>query len=142
MAPIETMLKSWTGEKRMLGDLVYQRVVKRLDHVLDNCYRSIGVKEISPDIRAIEHQKFRQIAIGDFAPEYFVRQRKITQEIAAKVELLDYVLGYANYAAGLVNAALNRSSLIASRQNEIIESIMSSIFSDLAVVIYHYFDEL
>src|SRR5262245_39945569 len=93
MKAIESKLKSWTGKKRALGELAHQRVVKRLEHVLDNCYRAIGVTEISQDTRAMEHQKFRQIAIGDFTPEYFARQRRITEEIAAKVELADYMLG-------------------------------------------------
>ncbi|MEK0126629.1 hypothetical protein WKG77_18660, partial [Bordetella pertussis] len=68
---------------------------------------------------------------------------KIIKHLTQKVDMVDYLTaGYASYAAGLVSALVKSGGLVDRHRDELIASLMKSVFSDVAVVVSTYFDEL
>ncbi|MDR3437935.1 methyl-accepting chemotaxis protein [Telmatospirillum sp.] len=102
-----------------------------------------NLKAIPHDVLNREHKKFRQISIGDFSHEYFAVQGVIAKDLSEQVHFVDYLSqGYAKYAAGLVNGLLDSGRIFDSHRKELVDSLMQSVFSDVAVVVNSYFETL
>jgi methyl-accepting chemotaxis protein len=138
MSSVEHHISSWSGEKRRIGQTVYDRAVKGVDKALLDAYRALdpSLTTISPDELELEHRKFKCIALGDLSRDYLADQKKITDVLSSKTDLIGYLSDcYAAYAAGLVNAMLDNAPLFDGKQRpEMVKSLMRSVFTDAAVV--------
>ena len=144
MEKISDKLKPWPKEKQAVGQRVFDRVAKKngLKNALFGAYKSVDptMTALPDEIYKLESEKFENIAVGTFSPSYFQTQHKIIEEVSAKVGLTDYLeKGYANYSAGLINAFIDNSPRFEKNRHELVESLMQSIFSDVAVVVDAYF---
>ncbi|WP_417805826.1 methyl-accepting chemotaxis protein [Thalassospira lucentensis] len=144
MEKISDKLKPWPKEKQAVGQRVFDRVAKKngLKNALFGAYKSVDptMTALPDEIYKLESEKFENIAVGTFNPSYFQTQHKIIEEVSAKVGLTDYLeKGYANYSAGLINAFIDNSPRFEKNRHELVESLMQSIFSDVAVVVDAYF---
>lgn len=90
------------------------------------------------DVLARERRKFRAIATGNFTSEYFGEQAVIARDIAQTYAYPQYLLGYAEYAAGLVNGLLKESSCSRARREDDVRHLLRSVFSDVAVALFTF----
>ncbi len=138
MSKIEEELPSWPQARRSVGEVVHKRVGSGVDKALLAAYRAAdsSLTAMPPDVLALERTKFELIATGDLSANYFKTQAQIIDTISSKTSLTNYLANvYPNWAAGLVNSLLNSAPLIDRRRPELIESLMRSIFTDVAVVV-------
>lgn len=142
MVSIEEQIRPWSAEKRQVGQIVYERTIKGVDKALIEAYRALDptLTAIPPDVLELEHRKFKQIALGDLSRDYLAVQKKITEVLSSKADLVGYLGNcYAAYAACLVNAMLDSASLFdAKRRHELVNSLMRSVFTDAAVVASYF----
>ncbi|WP_234906833.1 methyl-accepting chemotaxis protein [Rhizobium rhizogenes] len=145
MFAIEDKVKSWQGEQKAAGEIVHQRLVKHLDDILLKAYQSIdpSTTALPQDVLVTEHKKFKSAMHGDFSQDYFNQQAKIISDVSKSADFADYLIaGYAPYAAGLVSALVKDTKWIGKKRDQLISSLMKSVFSEATVVMYYYLNEL
>lgn len=145
MSEIERQLKSWRLEDQAAGDNVFRFVEKHLESILLKAYQAAdpSLTRLPSETLANEKRKFEFIAHGNFSTGYFDQQAIISKGLASKVDYVQYLSSvYANYAAGLVSALIKESGWFNKNKDQLILSLMKSIFSDVSVVMHHYFEHL
>ncbi len=138
MSKIEEDLPSWPQARRKVGEVVHKRVGSGVDKALLAAYRAAdsSLTAMPPDVLALERTKFRHVATGDLSSNYFTTQAKIIDTISSKTTLTNYLANvYPNWAAGLINSLLDHAPIVDRRRTELVESLMRSIFTDVAVVV-------
>jgi methyl-accepting chemotaxis protein len=143
MGILEEKLPPWSQDRRAVGEVVHKRVGSGVDKALLDAYRAAdsSLTVMPPDVLAIERVKFRHVATGDLSPNYFKVQAEIIKEISGRTDLTNYLANvYPNWAAGLVNSLLDHAPLVDPRRRELINSLMRSVFTDVAVVVYHFIE--
>lgn len=141
MSALEERLPPWPNKQREVGEIVHKRVGNGVDKALLDAYRAAdaSLTVMPPDVLAIERVKFRHVATGDLSPNYFKVQAEIIREISGRTDLTSYLANvYPKWAAGLVNSLLDRAPLFDRRRHELVDSLMRSIFTDVAVVVHHF----
>lgn len=139
--PLHESLPPWAPERSAVGEVVYRNVVDNLESVLIAAYGSVGIRfdKLPPELMATELKKFRQIAVGDLGGDYFPTQEVIIRNLAKQIELVDYLAsGYAWYAGGLVNTLLDSGDYPPEERAKLVQSLIISIFTDVAVVVHFY----
>ncbi|PYE36174.1 methyl-accepting chemotaxis protein (MCP) signaling protein [Rhizobium sp. PP-WC-1G-195] len=141
---IEDYIQTWPSQDQARGEAIHARVSKHLDAVLLNVYRGMdaNLTALPPDVLNRERRKFRAIATGNFTPDYFAEQAVIARNIAQVYTYPQYLLGYAEYAAGLVNGLLKESSWSRAKRDEEVGLLLRSIFNDVTVALFHFFNEM
>lgn len=138
MSDIERRLQPWPAERRAVGQVVYELVGEQgLDEALLAAYRHTDptMTALPPEVAALEHAKFHQIALGDISSAYFDGQRDITEIIAKSQDLIGYVSGvYADWVAGLTNALIDNWTVESGDRRELVTSLIRSVFVDVSVV--------
>lgn len=141
MSKLEEQLPSWSSARRELGEVVHRRVGNGVDKALLDAYRAAdsSLTAMPPEVLAIERVKFRHVATGDLSANYFKVQSEIIKEISGRTDLTNYLANvYPNWAAGLVNSLLDHAPLYDPRRRELVNSLMFSVFTDVAVVVHHF----
>ncbi|TCP89009.1 methyl-accepting chemotaxis protein [Rhizobium sp. PP-F2F-G36] len=141
---IEDYIQTWPSQDQARGEAIHARVSKHLDAVLLNVYRGMdaNLTALPPDVLNRERRKFRAIATGNFTPDYFAEQAVIARNIAQVYTYPQYLLGYAEYAGGLVNGLLKESSWSRAKRDEEVGLLLRSIFNDVTVALFHFFNEM
>ncbi|MDD2706228.1 MAG: methyl-accepting chemotaxis protein, partial [Acidocella sp.] len=145
MADIKQKLTIWSQADQATGDKVYQLVHKNLEAILLKAYQAADptLRKMPAEALAREEKKFAYIARGNFCDGYFEQQEAISKGLAAKLDYVRYLTGaYAAYAAGLTQTLINEKGWFKGDRDQLIESLMRSVFSDASVVMCHYFDHL
>jgi methyl-accepting chemotaxis protein len=146
MFAITDKISPWQAEQRAIGDIVYKRVVKHLDDILLKAYQTLDptTTSVPHEVLVAERRKFDCTAHGDFSQDYFDQQAKIIADVSRQADFVDYLMaGYAPSAAGLVSALIQESRWSSKQQRDVlILSLMKSVFSEVSVVMYNYFDLL
>ena len=143
MGILEEKLPAWSSDRRAVGEVVHKRVGNGVDKALLDAYRAAdsSLTVMPPDVLAIERVKFRHVATGDLSANYFKVQAEIINEISGRTDLTNYLANvYPNWAAGLVNALLDHAPLIDTKRRELVDSLMRSVFTDVAVVVHHFIE--
>jgi methyl-accepting chemotaxis protein len=143
MSILEEKLPPWSQDRRAVGEIVHKRVGSGVDKALLDAYRAAdsSLTVMPPDVLAIERVKFRHVATGDLSPNYFKVQAEIIKEISGRTDLTNYLANvYPNWAAGLVNSLLDHAPLVDPRRRELVNSLMKSVFTDVAVVVHHFIE--
>jgi len=141
MSILNERLPSWPQSRRTIGEVVYNRAERGLDKTVLNAWHACGmnVTAVPQEAMAREREKLHQIATGDLSDSYFQAQAEIIATISNTTDVVGYLSnGYAAYAAGLVNTLLDGGFLFDRRRPELVESLMRSIFTDVAVVVHHF----
>ena len=90
-----------------------------------------------------EKKKFSFIARGNFPSEYFEQQAVITENISSSLDFATYLSKtYAAYAAGLASGLMKEKRWNDKNSDELMLSLMRSVFSDASVVMFNYFQIL
>ncbi|CZT34375.1 methyl-accepting chemotaxis protein [Rhizobium sp. 9140] len=141
---IEDYIKTWPSQDQAAGESIHARVSKHLDAVLLEAYSAIDatLTAVPLDVLARERRKFRAITTGNFSPEYFSEQAVIAKNIAQFLTFPEYLLGYAGYASGLVAGLLKDTSWSRAKRDQEVRLLLRSVFSDVAVVMFHFFNEM
>jgi methyl-accepting chemotaxis protein len=143
MGILEEKLPPWSQDRRAVGEIVHKRVGNGVDKALLDAYRAAdsSLTVMPPDVLAIERVKFRHVATGDLSSNYFKVQAEIIKEISGRTDLTNYLANvYPNWAAGLVNALLDHAPMLDPRRRELVNSLMRSVFTDVAVVVHHFIE--
>lgn len=137
-------LTPWTAAQKARGQDVHRLTSGKLREVLLGAYKVVdpALTAVPDDLYAAEEKKYRHIATGDFSASYFETQSGLTTNIASQVSVPKYLEGYGHYAAGLV-AALSAATRgkRESLRADLFQSLMLSIFADVAVAMQHFFDK-
>ncbi len=145
MSDIREKIVTWGEKDREVGAIVYQRAGKHLEGALLNAYRVIdpSLKELPRDVFENEKRKFAFIAKGNFPSEYFDQQEIITTNISNSLDFATYLSKtYAAYAAGLASGLVKEKGWVEKNSDELMLSLMKSVFSDASVVMFYYFQLL
>ncbi|HTI02435.1 MAG TPA: methyl-accepting chemotaxis protein [Acidisoma sp.] len=145
MSDIKQQLTPWGAADQATGAMVYDLIHTNLEAILLKAYRAAdaSLQKMPEDTLAIEQRKFAFIARGDFSNDYFEQQAVISKGLAEQVDYVRYLSSvYAAYAAGLTQTLLKRKSRFRGDRDKLIESLMRSVLSDVAVVMHHYFDHM
>ncbi|PZR34234.1 methyl-accepting chemotaxis protein [Caulobacter segnis] len=145
MSDIQTKIVTWNEHDRALGEVVFQRSGKHLQSALLSAYRVIdpGLKALPDEVWENEKKKFAFIARGNFPPEYFEQQAVITENISSSLDFATYLSKtYAAYAAGLASGLVKEKAWNEKYSDDLMLSLMRSVFSDASVVMFYYFQLL
>ena len=145
MSDIKQQLTVWGAADQVTGEMVYQLVHKNLEEILLKAYQAAdpALRRMQPEVLANEERKFAFIARGNFSEGYFTQQEVIAKGLAAQVDYVRYLSSvYAAYATGLTQTLLKKKPRFKGDRDKLIESLMRSVLSDIAVVMYHYFAHL
>ena len=143
MTAIETKILTWDDRARERGEVVHRRAGKHLESALLAAYRVIdpSLKALPQDVWENEQRKFAFIARGHFPREYFEQQAVITRNIAESLDYATYLSKtYAAYAAGLACGLIKEKGWNEKNSDELMLSLMQSVFSDASVVMYYFFE--
>ena len=142
MSDIKEKIVTWNEHDRSVGEVVYKRAGKHLETALLNAYRVIdpSLKALPHDVFENEMRKFAFIARGNFPSEYFEQQAVITENISNSLDFATYLSKtYAAYAAGLASGLMKEKAWNEKHSDELMLSLMRSVFSDASVVMFYYF---
>ncbi|WP_299007200.1 methyl-accepting chemotaxis protein [uncultured Caulobacter sp.] len=145
MSDIQTKIVTWNTHDRELGEVVYERAGKHLESALLAAYRVIdpALPALPADVWENEKRKFAFIARGNFPAEYFEQQAVITQNISSSLDFATYLSKtYAAYAAGLASGLVKEKRWNEKNSDDLMLSLMRSVFSDASVVMFYYFQVL
>ena len=145
MSDIKQQLTPWGATDQATGKMVYDLIHTNLEAILLKAYQAAdpSLKKMPADTLAIEQRKFAFIARGEFSNDYFEQQAVISKGLAEQVDYVRYLSSvYAAYAAGLTQTLLKRKSRFRGDRDQLIESLMRSVLSDVAVVMHHYFEHM
>ncbi len=145
VSDIKTKIVTWSDRDREVGEIVHKRAGKHLESALLNAYRIIdpSLKALPRDVWENEKKKFSFIARGNFPAEYFEQQAVITQNISSSLDFATYLSKtYAAYAAGLASGLMKEKGWNEKNSDELMLSLMKSVFSDASVVMFNYFQVL
>ncbi|WP_168076155.1 methyl-accepting chemotaxis protein [Caulobacter sp. SSI4214] len=145
MSDIKEKIVTWNEHDRSVGEVVYKRAGKHLETALLNAYRVIdpSLKALPHDVFENEKRKFAFIARGNFPSEYFEQQAVITENISNSLDFATYLSKtYAAYAAGLASGLMKEKAWNEKHSDELMLSLMRSVFSDASVVMFYYFQVL
>ena len=126
-----------------MGRQVHQRVgTAALDRILLDAYRLYepDMTALPADVKTREHAKFERLALGDFSPDYFREQKELIAWTVSRIDWITYLGGYASYMTGLLNALLDNAPRFDRRRPEMVGSLVQSVFSDMTVVLYYFFE--
>lgn len=139
---IQDKVKPWDNAARKTGAVVQDRVMPHLRDVLLQAYRQVdpSMTAVPDDLFQVEATKFRHISQGDFSPDYFDLQAKLSKNIAEMTDYATYLQAYGVYCGKMVAALLRESQQEqVDRRCELTESAIASVFADLAVTMAEYF---
>ncbi|MHC9237708.1 methyl-accepting chemotaxis protein [Pseudooceanicola sp. 502str34] len=138
---IEEKIRPWGAAERATGEQVRRAIGGQLREVLLKAYRVVdpGLQTLPDTLWRNEQAKFDHISTGDFSPAYFELQRGLARNIAGQVDFPTYLMGYAHYAGNLM-CALSRAEGRGALSDSLIQSLMTSIFCDVAVAMHHFFE--
>ncbi|MFN6980413.1 MAG: methyl-accepting chemotaxis protein [Brevundimonas sp.] len=145
MSDIKTKITTWNTHDREIGELVHKRAGKHLEKALLGAYQVIdpSLTALPHDVWENEKKKFAFIARGNFPDEYFEQQAVITENISSSLDYATYLSKtYAAYAAGLASGLMNEKRWNEKNSDELMLSLMRSVFSDASVVMFNYFQIL
>ena len=145
MSDIKTRITSWNTHDREIGEVVHKRAGKHLEKALLGAYQVIdpSLTALPNDVWENEKKKFSFIARGDFPNEYFQQQAVITENISSSLDYATYLSKtYAAYAAGLASGLTKEKRWNDKNADELMLSLMRSVFSDASVVMFNYFQIL
>ncbi|MCA0921651.1 methyl-accepting chemotaxis protein [Pseudooceanicola nanhaiensis] len=138
---IEDRIRPWTAAEKATGAEVRRAIEGQLREVLLKAYRVVdpALTTLPDALWRDEQAKFAHISTGDFSPAYFTLQRGLARDIAARVDFPTYLAGYAHYAGNLM-VALSAAEGRGALSPALIQSLMNSIFADVAVAMHHFFE--
>ncbi len=143
---IEDRVEAWTGQRRTMGEEVFELLEKSLRGVLNKTYSATvpDFNGLSDEVYQNERLTFQRIATGDFSTDYFATQAEITTALAKELDFTQFLVpGYATYAGELAFALMEETKWkSASKRRELLLSLMQSVFVDVAVAMHHFFAEL
>jgi methyl-accepting chemotaxis protein len=145
VSDITTKIVTWNDKDRGIGEIVHARAGKHLESALLNAYRVIdpSLQALPGDVWENEKRKFSFIARGNFPSEYFEQQAVITQNISNSLDFATYLSKtYAAYAAGLASGLMKEKGWNEKNSDQLMLSLMKSVFSDASVVMFNYFQVL
>jgi len=145
MQPIDEKLKPWSSRQREIGEEVYDRIEKHLERAVLKARQKVdsSVTSLPTETLEVERKKFECSARGQFTREYFEQWGSIIAEVSKVVDYDDFLLkGFATYATGLMTALVSETRWVGKRRDEMIESLINSVFAEVSVVMYYYFDLL
>ena len=145
VSDIKTKIVTWSDRDQEIGEVVHKRAGKHLENALLNAYRVIdpSLKSLPRDVWENEKKKFSFIARGNFPSEYFEQQAVITENISSSLDFATYLSKtYAAYAAGLASGLMKEKGWNEKNSDELMLSLMKSVFSDASVVMFYYFQVL
>jgi hypothetical protein len=145
VSDIKTQITTWNTHDREIGELVHERAGKHLEKALLGAYQVIdpSLTALPRDVWENEKKKFSFIARGNFPDEYFEQQAVITENISSSLDYATYLSKtYAAYAAGLASGLMKEKRWNEKNSDELMRSLMRSIFSDASVVMFNYFQIL
>lgn len=145
MIDLKKALPSWSSADQKTGQTVWNAVNGDLEKILLRAYRASdsSLQAMKSDVLSEEVKKFSYISQGNFCDDYFAVQERIANRLAGEVDYIRYLSQvYAQYVSGLVETLVKKKSLFSGNRNQLIESLIRSVMSDISVVMYHYFIQL
>jgi methyl-accepting chemotaxis protein len=145
MIDLKKALPSWNSADQKTGQSVWNAVNGDLEKILLRTYRAAdsSLQVMKSDVLAEEVKKFSYVSQGNFCDDYFAVQERISNRLAGEVDYIRYLSQvYAQYVSGLIESLVKKKSLFSGNRNQLIESLIKSVMSDISVVMYHYFIQL
>ncbi len=144
--PLSERLKSWGADRQHVGKANLDLLMPHFDKMLLDTYnRGVGMSwtSLPPEVANDERFKLGRITTGTFDAEYFSRQQGIIENVAKNIDYFDYTGAYSFYACNLVNTLLeSRKWKDEGARRQAVECLLSSIFSDLAVTMTFFIDNI
>jgi methyl-accepting chemotaxis protein len=139
---IQDKITPWPRERAEVGEIAYRRTIKHLEGALLVAYKALNpaTRAIAPEILETEKKKFHNVMLGRFNDDYFRQQAIIVEGLIQTTDYPEYLLGYGKYVAGLVSGLIKEGHWPDNKRDLLIASLMTSIFSEVSVVMHNYFE--
>lgn len=138
MQSIEEEIKPWAGNKRAIGQELFQVLDKHIRDVSTRCYKFFdpSTTVLPDDVVARERVKFRHLCEGNFNAEYFAAQAPVIRSIAEKIGFTNFLVQAASIYAIEWSLVVLKETTWSPRKREVyLRSIIESIFTDIATAV-------